>query len=133
MKHDEVNVTVPTDAELSIFNDRVIEDLYGGDSFPGAKKVYRECAKRFNETLEGRLGKLVAAIEAGSYKDICYGAHQLKGSFNSMGSPLMGHCCELLESSANAGNQLSCQSQFEKIEVLLPEFVKRLDQFLTSM
>lgn len=91
----------------------VMDKYYGGSDNPEAIKIFRGCAIRMLESLDRRLSLLRSSIENGNAKEAMYYAHQLRGSFNAMGSYLLATYCKKIENKA-INNDLSDCSEIEK-------------------
>lgn len=116
-----------------LFNESVIDEYYGGDGYPGAEDIFVSCAQRMMDTLDGRLVKLVDAIHSNNVEDILYFSHQLKGSFNATGSPLLAKLCQEIEEDAKANDIESCDQVMSEVVDLSPKFVAQLRECIANL
>lgn len=116
-----------------LFNIYVLDEYFGGADYPGAVEIFVECAERMIDGLDDRLINLDISAREGQFDTIVYIAHQLKGSFNTTGSPLLGQLCDLLEMDAREKNKDSCQKKILQIIELSKIFTEELRSFVTKI
>ena len=116
-----------------LFNSSVLEDYYGGKNYPGAVKIFLDCAQRMVESLSGRTARLRIAIDTKSIPEIKYFSHQLKGSFQVTGSPFLAEVCEEIERRACNQDFSACRKEFELFEKLSSRFQLELENFVAKL
>lgn len=93
---------------------------FGGDVSPGAKQVCLRGGERFLSQLDERVRSLQDALDQKNIKTFVHFAHQLKGSFLTMGGTRLVDIFEQLEDNAE-------QTDFKLKQRLLDEAKNRVE------
>lgn len=77
--------------------------LFGSSPSPASSKAFTKCLAIFLSTVDARIQKLEAAIQSRNEDEITHLAHQLKGSFRTLGGNGLGDVMNEIEKNSSSG------------------------------
>lgn len=122
--------TKSADAVLSI---QQIQCCFGELSDPESARIFSTTAGQLLKALDGRLSHLKDVILEGDPDQIMFQAHQLKGSFSTMGSESLAALCDQLEHQAKTLTPEELWGFNKVIESQAQEFKTELNRILESL
>lgn len=107
-------------------------ELYFGDlNDVNTGILIRAYATKLNENIDQRINNMELAIKEKRADGVVFSAHQLRGSFNTMGCPYLAGICEILEKTAHQGDWPYLEKCGTMIRQLSGNFKRELSDFIS--
>lgn len=126
----------PQDFTMSEVPEKLISkeklELYFGDlNDVNTTILIRAYATKLNENIDQRINNLELAIKEKRADGVVFSAHQLRGSFNTMGCPYIAGICEVLEKTATQGDWPNLEKCGSMVRSLTGDFKRELSEFIS--
>lgn len=109
-----------------------IIDCFGDLREPDCNRIFSLTAQRLMSSLEGRMSNLLEKIRTRDIEQVIFQAHQLKGSFSTMGSTELAFLCHELEHHAQDLSPLALEKAGQEIKALSLRFKVELERILVE-
>ena len=110
-----------------------IEVCFGNFHEPETAEILKLSSQKFLDEMDGRLEQMEKAIQQMDIEEIIFSSHQLKGSFNTLGSPILGAACHIIEKNAEAEDYNFLIHHCQTIQSLSPLFRLELIHFINHI
>lgn len=116
--------------------DQQLDALFGGRESELGVKVFSEFGEVFIGSVDTRIGQLTEALKNSDFKQVQHMAHQLRGSFRTLGAHPLADNCQLIEDHCK--KEASPNGQFiapieESIRTAIPRLKNELKQYLDNL
>ena len=103
---------------------------FGGDATPGARIACKKGAEKFLSQVDSRMKNLQEALDNKNTKTITHFAHQLKGSFSTLGGEHLTKIFEKLEDIAPDADEKIKQTLMNEARVRVGTYKEELEEFV---
>lgn len=120
------------EGEFSHGIQKQIDLLFGGRSNDLGRQVFLEFAEAFLSSIDGRMRTLSDSVTKRDQERITQMAHQLKGSYSTLGAEALTQACVQLEGTTSLQDQ-RIDIEFTKIMELTPHLCEHLRAIIAEL
>jgi HPt (histidine-containing phosphotransfer) domain-containing protein len=115
--------------EKTISKEKII-DCFGDLKDPDSNRIFTMTSEKLLSSIDHRVRNLLDKIAEQDVESIAFQAHQLKGSFSTMGATELAFLCHELEHGTENLDQVAVKTTGERIAKLSLNFKKELEQIV---